>query len=151
MARVSSSQLSTSRTLTDPKLLYKDISQSIWKNPHKNSSQRTDSNPTHPISTIASGRISKDGSHRTTKSLSKAAGLIRVTVNNRLGTKREIPCSPSDTIADFKKLVAVYSGSRPETILLKRQGMRPFKDPLTLGDYEVGDGSSLDLEIDTGE
>ena len=34
-------------------------------------------------------------------------------------------------------------------MMLKRQGERPFKDFLTLDDYEIGNGSSLDLEIDT--
>ena len=78
-------------------------------------------------------------------------GLIRLFVNNRLGSRYEILCSPSDSIGDFKKIVAVYSGMRPEAILLKRQGMRPFNDMLTLEDYEIGNGSSLDLEIDTGD
>ena len=35
--------------------------------------------------------------------------------------------------------------------MLKRQGQRPLKDGLTLEDYEIGDGSSLDLEADTGD
>ena len=78
-------------------------------------------------------------------------GLIRLFVNNRLGSRYEILCSPSDSIGDFKKIVAVYSGMRPEAILLKRQGMRPLKDVLTLEDYEIGDGSSLDLETDTSD
>ncbi|KAK4697572.1 ubiquitin-like protein 5, partial [Lecanoromycetidae sp. Uapishka_2] len=75
--------------------------------------------------------------------------LIHVFVNNRLGARYEIVCSSSDAIGDFKKLVAFYSGTKALTIMLKRQGQRPFKDSLTLGDYEIGDGSSLDLEIDT--
>lgn len=33
--------------------------------------------------------------------------------------------------------------------MLKRQGERPFEDSLTLEDYEISNGSSLDLEIDT--
>lgn len=36
-------------------------------------------------------------------------------------------------------------------MLLKRQGERPFRDFLTLLDYGINDGSSLDLEIDTGD
>ena len=75
--------------------------------------------------------------------------LINVIVNNRLGARYSIMCSPSDSIGDFKKIVAVYSGTKPERILLKRQGMRPFKDNLTLEDYEIGDGSSMNLELDT--
>ena len=34
---------------------------------------------------------------------------------------------------------------------LKRQGERPFKDSLALVDYEIRNGSSLDLEIDAGD
>ena len=60
-------------------------------------------------------------------------------------------CSPTDSIGDFKKIVAVYSGTKAEAILLKRQGMRPYSDKLTLENYEIGNGSSLDMEIDTGE
>ncbi|KAF6238882.1 hypothetical protein HO173_002754 [Letharia columbiana] len=75
--------------------------------------------------------------------------LIRVFINNRLGTKTEILCSPSDTIGAFKRIAAVYLGTRPEAMTLKRQGERPFKDSLTLEDYEIGNGSALDLEIDT--
>ena len=33
--------------------------------------------------------------------------------------------------------------------MLKRQGQRALKDGLTLEDYEIGNGSSLDLEVDT--
>ena len=75
--------------------------------------------------------------------------LIRVVVNNRLGTKHEIVCVPSDTVADFKKLVAHKTGMDHKAILLKRQGQRPLKNFLTLEDCEIGNGSSLDLEVDT--
>lgn len=48
------------------------------------------------------------------------------------------------------RVAAVYLGMRPKAImLLKRQGERPFEDSLTLEDYEISNGSSLDLEIDT--
>ena len=76
---------------------------------------------------------------------------MRVFINNRLGARTEILCSPSDTIGAFKKIAAVYTGSRPEAMLLKRQGERPFRDFLTLEDYGVNNGSSLDLEVDTGD
>ena len=75
--------------------------------------------------------------------------FMRVTVNNPLGTKHEIVCVPSDTIADFKKLVAHKTGMHHEAISLKRQGQRPLKSFLTLEDCEIGDGSSLDLDVDT--
>ena len=33
--------------------------------------------------------------------------------------------------------------------MLKRQGQRALRDGLTLEDLEIGNGSSLDLEVDT--
>ncbi|KAL9578147.1 MAG: hypothetical protein Q9212_005903 [Teloschistes hypoglaucus] len=80
-----------------------------------------------------------------------AEPMIIVNVNDRLGTKASIPCLPSDTIRDFKKLVAGHIGREPHEIMLKRQGERPFKDVLTLEDYGVSNGVQLDLEVDTGD
>jgi len=77
--------------------------------------------------------------------------FIIVTVNDRLGTKASIPCLPSDTIGDFKKLVAAQIGRKPQEILLKRQSERPFKDHISLEDYGVGNGVQLDLELNTGD
>ena len=77
--------------------------------------------------------------------------VIRVHVNNRTGTKTTIICAPSDTIANFKEMIGHQLGLRAEDILLKRQGERPLKGDVTLQDYEVADGSSLDLELDTGD
>lgn len=76
---------------------------------------------------------------------------IRVFVNDRLGTKKEIPCYPSDSVKDFKAIVAMMIGRGPHEILLKRQGERPFKDQLTLQDYGVSNNVQLDLEVDTGD
>ena len=75
--------------------------------------------------------------------------MIRVFVNNRLGAKAEIFCSPSDTVGDFKKIAARRLGTGAEAIRLKRQGQRALRDNITLGDYEIGIGSCLDYEIDT--
>lgn len=77
--------------------------------------------------------------------------MILVTVNDRLGSKKQIPCLPIDTIKDFKAVVAMMIGRRPHEILLKRQSERPFKDFLTLQDYGVSNGVQLDLEVDTGD
>lgn len=77
--------------------------------------------------------------------------VFRIIINNRLGTRAEILCSPSDTIGDFKKVAALYIGQRAGSIMLKRQGGKPMKDQLTLEDYEVSNGSSLDFELDMGE
>ena len=72
-------------------------------------------------------------------------------VKNRRGIKIEISCSPKDSIGEFKAIVVYESGSQQETILLKGQGTRPYKDTLTLEDYEIGDGSSLDLVLATAK
>ena len=77
--------------------------------------------------------------------------MILVTINDRLGTKAQIPCLASDPVALFKKQVAARIGRQPHEILLKRQGERPFKDGLTLEDYGVSNGVQLDLELDTGD
>ncbi|ETN47064.1 uncharacterized protein HMPREF1541_01254 [Cyphellophora europaea CBS 101466] len=77
--------------------------------------------------------------------------MILVTVNDRLGTKKAIPCFASDTVRDFKIIVASMIGRQPHEILLKRQGERPFKDQLTLQDYGVSNNVQLDLEVDTGD
>ncbi|KAL1627325.1 hypothetical protein SLS54_002249 [Diplodia seriata] len=77
--------------------------------------------------------------------------MIIVTVNDRLGTKAQIPCLASDPIKLFKAQVAARIGRQPHEIMLKRQGERPFKDQLTLEDYGVSNGVQLDLELDTGD
>lgn len=77
--------------------------------------------------------------------------MIIVHVNDRLGTKAAIPCLPSDTIGNFKALVAAHIGREPHEILLKRQGERPFKDFISLADYSIGNGVQLDLEVGTGD
>ncbi len=77
--------------------------------------------------------------------------MIIVTVNDRLGTKAQIPALPSDTIREFKIMVAMRVGREPHEILLKRQGERPFKDQLSLADYGISNGVQIDLEVDTGD
>ncbi|KAK0706940.1 ubiquitin-related domain-containing protein [Lasiosphaeria miniovina] len=77
--------------------------------------------------------------------------MIVVTVNDRLGTKAQIPAFASDLVKHFKIMVAMKVGREPHEILLKRQGERPFKDQLTLADYGVSNGVQLDLEVDTGD
>ncbi|KAH8159007.1 hypothetical protein CIB48_g9240 [Xylaria polymorpha] len=54
-------------------------------------------------------------------------------------------------VHEFKIMVAARIGREPHEILLKRQGQRPFKDILTLADYEISNGVQLDLEVDTGD
>lgn len=101
-------------------------------------------------STVVSGSRS-GASAATSKSKVPTGPMILVTVNDRLGTKKEVPCLGSDTIGDFKKLVAMQIGRQPHEIMLKRQSERPLKDYLTLDDYEISSGVQLDLELNTGD
>ncbi|KAL2759829.1 hypothetical protein ACRALDRAFT_1074044 [Sodiomyces alcalophilus JCM 7366] len=92
-----------------------------------------------------------DKKKTTAKPVKPGEELIVVYVNDRLGTKTAIPCLPSDPIGLFKIMVANRVGRKPNELLLKRQGERPFKDQLTLQDYGVSNGVQLDLEVDTGD
>lgn len=77
--------------------------------------------------------------------------LLIVHVNDRLGSKTAVPCLGSDKIGQLKALVAAQIGRPVSSIVLRRQGERPFKDMLTLDDYGISSGVQLDLEIDTGD
>lgn len=107
---------------------------------------------TSTTSTTSAPITAKPPKHPSEPQQPAATGeMILVTVNDRLGTKAQIPCLASDTIGDFKKIVAMKIGRKPHEIMVKRQGERPFKDMLTLEDYGVGSGVQLDLELDTGD
>ncbi|KAI9313412.1 ubiquitin-related domain-containing protein [Dichotomocladium elegans] len=70
--------------------------------------------------------------------------LIEVEVNDRLGKKARVKCSPKDTVGDFKKLVAAQIGTDPHKIVLKKW-YKEFKDHITLEDYEIHNGINLEL------
>jgi len=70
--------------------------------------------------------------------------MIEVIVNDRLGKKVRIKANPTDTVGDFKKLVAAQTGTRYEKIVLKKW-YTIFKDNVTLADYEIHDGAALEL------
>ncbi|KAI7901268.1 ubiquitin-related domain-containing protein [Cokeromyces recurvatus] len=70
--------------------------------------------------------------------------LIEIEVNDRLGKKARIKCSPNDLVGDFKKLVAAQIGTDPNKIVLKKW-YKEFKDHITLADYELHDGMNLEL------
>ncbi|KAL8941758.1 MAG: hypothetical protein Q9211_001687 [Gyalolechia sp. 1 TL-2023] len=80
-----------------------------------------------------------------------AVRLICVLVKNRFGMESEVLCSPSESIGYFKTCLAFNIGIRPERVLLKQRGRGPLQDALTLEEYGVGEGSTLDLEIDAPE
>lgn len=72
------------------------------------------------------------------------ARMIEVICNDRLGKKVRVKCMNTDTVGDFKRLVAAQTGTAPEKIVLKKW-YNVFKDHITLGDYEINDGMSLEL------
>lgn len=55
-------------------------------------------------------------------------------------------CSSTDTIGQLKRLIAVQIGTRPEKIVLKKW-YNIYKDHITLEDYEIADGMSLEMHF----
>jgi len=70
--------------------------------------------------------------------------LIEVIANDRLGRKVRVKCSPDDTVGDLKKLIAAQTGTDWRKIQLKKW-YTSFKDHITLADYEIHDGMSLEM------
>ncbi|KAF9511618.1 hypothetical protein BS47DRAFT_1372961 [Hydnum rufescens UP504] len=66
--------------------------------------------------------------------------LIEVIANDRLGRKVQ----PDDTVGDLKKLIAAQTGTDASKIQLKKW-YTIFKDHITLSDYEIHDGQSLEM------
>ena len=77
--------------------------------------------------------------------------MILVTINDRLGTKTQVPCLPSDPIKLLKAMVAAKIGRPVHEIMLKRQGERPFHDNVACADYAISNGVQIDLELNTGD
>ncbi|TCD61943.1 ubiquitin-like modifier hub1 [Steccherinum ochraceum] len=70
--------------------------------------------------------------------------LIEVIANDRLGRKVRVKCSPEDTVGDLKKLIAAQTGTDYRKIQLKNW-YTIYKDHITLADYEIHDGMSLEM------
>ncbi|AET38223.1 ubiquitin-like protein HUB1 Ecym_2501 [Eremothecium cymbalariae DBVPG len=70
--------------------------------------------------------------------------MIEVIVNDRLGKKVTIKCLPTDTIGDFKKVLSIQLGSSHNKLVLQKGGSS-LKDLITLEDYEIHDGTNLEL------
>ncbi|CAO1625433.1 unnamed protein product [Jaminaea pallidilutea] len=70
--------------------------------------------------------------------------LIEITANDRLGRKVRVKCSPEDTVGDLKLLIAAQTGTTASKISLKK-AYTVFKDHITLADYEIHDGSNLEM------
>ena len=70
--------------------------------------------------------------------------MIEVIANDRIGKKVRVKCFPSDTIYNLKQLIAAHIGTKPEKIRLQT-AYTVFKDKITLDEYEIKDGSSIEL------
>ena len=70
--------------------------------------------------------------------------MIEVIANDRIGKKVRVKCFPSDTIYNLKQLIAAHIGTKPEKIRLQT-AYTVFKDKITLEDYEIKDGSIIEL------
>ena len=70
--------------------------------------------------------------------------MIEVVLNDRLGKKIRVKCNEDDTIGDLKKLAAAQLGTRPEKLKIQKW-YTVYKDMITLEDYEIHDGMSLEL------
>lgn len=70
--------------------------------------------------------------------------MIEVIVNDRLGRIVKLKCLETDRVEDFKKVLAIQLGSSHSKIVLQKGGA-VLKDHITLDDYEVHDGTYLEL------
>ncbi len=70
--------------------------------------------------------------------------MIEIVLNDRLGKKVRVKCNEDDTVGDLKKLVAAQTGTRPEKIRIQKW-YTIYKDHITLADYEIKEGMSLEL------
>ncbi|KAJ8462015.1 hypothetical protein ONZ51_g11174 [Trametes cubensis] len=55
-----------------------------------------------------------------------------------------VKCSPDDTVGDLKRLIAAQTGTDHTKIQLKKW-YTIYKDHITLADYEIHDGMSLEM------
>lgn len=70
--------------------------------------------------------------------------MIEIICNDRLGRKTAVKCLPEDSVGDLKKVLGVQIGMDHDRIVLKR-GYMIFKDHISLEDYEINNGASVEL------
>jgi ubiquitin-like protein 5 len=70
--------------------------------------------------------------------------MLEVILNDRLGNKVIVKCNEDDTIGDLKKLAAAQLGTRAEKLRIQKW-YTVYKDHITLEDYEISNGMSLEL------
>jgi ubiquitin-like protein 5 len=85
-----------------------------------------------------------DSQKRDAGNSSKQTEMIEVFANDRIGKKVRVKCFPTDTIFVLKQLISAHIGTKPEKIRLQKS-YTVFKDHITLEDYEIKHGSSIEL------
>lgn len=73
-----------------------------------------------------------------------AMEMIEIIANDRIGKKIRVKCFSNDTIYNLKQLIAAHAGTKADKIRLQKANMI-LKDQITLEDYEIKDGSSIEL------
>ncbi|EDO14665.1 hypothetical protein Kpol_325p4 [Vanderwaltozyma polyspora DSM 70294] len=71
--------------------------------------------------------------------------MIEVIVSDRLGKKIVVKCLEEDTVEDFKKMVSLQMGGSSYKKLVLQKGNSVLKDHITLEDYEIHNGTHLEL------
>jgi len=74
----------------------------------------------------------------------RQSSLITVVVNDRLGKKVRVKCDANDSVGDLKLFISAQTGTLKDKIILKKW-YTEFKDHISLQDYEIHDGMSLEL------
>lgn len=64
--------------------------------------------------------------------------------NDRTGTKVRVKVDSEDTVEVLKKMIAAQMGTDWQKIVLKKW-YNTYKNHITLGDYEIHDGMSLEM------
>ncbi|GLT33792.1 hypothetical protein SLA2020_083530 [Shorea laevis] len=70
--------------------------------------------------------------------------MIEVVLTDSLRKKVRVKCNDDDTIGDLKKQVAAQTGTSADKIRIQKWS-NIYKDHITLKDYEIHDGMSLEL------
>lgn len=70
--------------------------------------------------------------------------MLEVVCNDRLGRKTGVKCLGEDTVGELKLVLGAQIGMDPARIVLKR-GYLVLKDHISLHDYEIGNGTGVEL------
>lgn len=82
---------------------------------------------------VAAGPVDFDAPH-----------MIEVRLDDRLGKRVRVKVNSDDTVRTLKLLAAAQLGTRPDRIRFQRASVT-LKDPIMLSDYEIHNGTNLEL------